>query len=71
MVAFELSAAAASVGFGGNWAGAGVEGCVALDRRWIELSGDAEREAADRVDGGDAGRDPRCAGAWPEDVDRV
>ena len=37
--------AGASAGLGGDWAGAGVEGCVAVDCGWVELSGDAERAA--------------------------
>ena len=39
--------AGASAGFGGDWAGVGIEGCFAVDCGWIELSGDAECAAAD------------------------
>ena len=45
--------------------GLGVEGCFAVDRRWVELSGDAEYSQADGCYGGGAGCDACGARRWP------
>ncbi len=63
--------AGASAGFGGDRARAGVDGCLALDCGWVELSGHAEYAQAHRVDGRGAGEDACGAGRGPADADRV
>ncbi len=63
--------AGASAGFGGDWAGAGVEGRFAVDCGWVELSGDAEHSQADWMDGRGAGCDACGAGRGPADAGGV
>src|ERR1039458_5335094 len=60
-----------SAGLGGDWPGAGIEGRLDLAGRWIELSGHAVDAQADRVAGACVCRNPRGAGRWPADADRV